>query len=278
MTLIELAHFHAQSLGGLTQALWVISELTGLDRAHIFVSNELVDETLELRVTEFIDRYNSGEPLQYLLGHWQFCELDLLCDSRALIPRPETELLVQGVFDRMNKRSDLCGVDLGTGTGAIGLSLATSAAFSKIYLTDYSFDALSLAYANFWRNKHLIKGQVVFCQGSWFDALPGFGCGGLDLVVSNPPYVPTQDIAMLDKKMFAEPCIALDGGPTGTNSNMEILEKARGWLKVGALVAIEMGESHGQFLCQAARDFGYGGVDLVNDLSGRNRYLFATML
>ncbi len=274
-TLFELAQFYANSFGGITQSTWAVAEAANVAIKEVYVSKVEVDQLLRDRMSTYETRLLSGEPLQYVLGHWSFRNLDLICDRRALIPRPETELLVERVFERLSKQANLLGLDLGTGTGAIGLSLASSSYFECVFLGDVSLDALSLAFANLVRNTEQIKAKVEFGRGEWFEALPGMANKNLDVVVSNPPYIPTRMLSQLDARVKAEPKLALDGGSNGMSCLIEILNKARRYLRSGGLLACEIGEEQGEFLSGYAADLQYRQIEIIKDYSGKPRYLFA---
>ncbi len=275
MNLNDLARRHSRTFGGLTPAMWVISDLSELSYERLLTSESEASPELIAKVAEMAKRYRKGEPLQYILGHWSFRELDLLTDSRGLIPRPETEMLPELAMAMLGKRRDLVAVDLGTGTGAIGLSLAVSGRFSKLYLTDISLATLSLASANIDRNRALVRGMVFLSRGSWFAALPARLQGAVDLVVANPPYIPTNAIANLDKRVLYEPLLALDGGVSGVSALLEILAGAPEFLKPGGAIVLEMGDEQGEALSHVAELFGYTEIVIRKDSSMRPRFLTA---
>lgn len=275
MTLIELARKHRRTFGGITPAIWVISDLSETEFEKLLISDSEASQELIDAVGLIAKRYRKGEPLQYLLGHWNFRKLDLLCDERALIPRPETEHLVDLVFARLKGKKRLLGADLGTGSGAIGLSLATSNTFDLVYMTDLSSPALNLASENLERNRRLFNSKIFMSHGSWFAGLPASCVGSLDLVISNPPYIPTSAIASLDGRVLAEPIMALDGGPAGMSSLLEIVAGATKYLSPDGLLALEIGEDHGETLAGVANSFGYLNIEVVKDQTDRVRYFFA---
>jgi release factor glutamine methyltransferase len=169
-----------RSLGSSREARWLLEELVGMEPA-----------ARRERATRLARRRAAGEPLQYVLGHWPFRTLDLLVDRRALIPRPETELLVGYALTALRARGrGALACDIGCGTGAIALSIAveTTAAGRavEVLASDVSADALALARQNAARTG---ASAVSFHVGSWFDALPVDARGSIDVLCSNPPYV-----------------------------------------------------------------------------------------
>ena len=275
MKLIDLARRHAKSFGGITQAVWAVAELAETSYERVVAGSQDASRDVVARAAELAKRYQQGEPLQYLLGHWAFRDLDLVTDVRALIPRPETEVLVDVALELVGDGAGAVAADLGTGTGAIGISLAASGRFSLVYMTDVSAEALSLASQNLQRNIRKVEGAVFMSRGSWFAALPDSAKGSLDLVASNPPYIPSAAIAGLDERVLYEPRSALDGGPSGMNCLFQILSGAADYLRRGGSVVLEMGEDQGEVLAEVASSFGYEQVAVRCDQAGRLRFFTA---
>ncbi|MCH1614780.1 MAG: peptide chain release factor N(5)-glutamine methyltransferase [Acidimicrobiales bacterium] len=179
-------------------ARWIVEEAVGLNGVDFFTKQ---DEKLTVRMVAAADsmseRRIKGEPLQYVVGHWGFRELDLAVDRRALIPRPETESLVEQGIQYLNSltssdKKALKVVELGTGSGAIALSIAKEIPESIVHATDVSDEALSLTRSNL-AGLGRAASRVSLYQGSWLDPLPDVLRGDLDLVISNPPYVAESD-------------------------------------------------------------------------------------
>jgi release factor glutamine methyltransferase len=168
-----------------TEARWLIEDLAdGL-------LDDLITQRSMARHDDLVTRRLAGEPLQYVLGHWPFRTLDLMVDQRVLIPRPETEVVAGYALEELDRQSgDLLVADLGTGSGALGLSMASERTNTKVWCTDFSADALAVARANLVGLGRPAR-RVTLAQGSWFAALPDDLQGSLALVVSNPPYVAT---------------------------------------------------------------------------------------
>lgn len=221
-----------------------------------------------------------GEPVQYVLGEWDFRRLTLACDRRALIPRPETEELVTRVLTHLNGRRDESGVppfvvDVGTGTGAIILSVAQEFKGDAVLLgTDVSEDAVSLAREN--ASRCGLDGRVKFAVADGLDDFDEPQC--VDVIVSNPPYVSTAEYDALDPRVRDfEPRIALDGGGEGLDFYDRYLGDAVNLLKPNGAVFFEIGESQGDALRCLMADYGFDSVRIEKDFAGHDRYACATL-
>ena len=223
-------------------------------------------------------RLVKNEPIQYILGEWDFRHLTLKCDSRALIPRPETEGLVSLVLDHL-KRS-YAGqkpfvVDVGTGTGAIILSIASEYKGEGIFLgTDISEDAVSLA-----RENAALCGLEDRASSVVMDGLDDFDePQSVDIIVSNPPYIESDVCETLDPRVKDfEPRLALDGGTNGLDFYDRYLADALNLLKSGGSVFFEMGDTQGEALEHLMQGYGFSDIKILKDLSGRNRYAVAML-
>lgn len=223
-------------------------------------------------------RLAKGEPLQYVLGEWDFRTLTLKCDRRALIPRPETEGLVSLVLEWL-RGSGRPGaplvVDVGTGTGAIVLSLAKEYAGEATFLgTDVSEDAVALAREN--AERCLLADRVGFAVMDGLDDFDEPQC--MDAIVSNPPYIESAVVDTLDPRVRNfEPRLALDGGPAGLDFYDRYLADALNLLKVGGAVFFEIGDTQGEAVRRMMESYGFGDIRISKDLSGRDRYASATL-
>ena len=223
-----------------------------------------------------------GEPLQYIIGHWPFRGLDLDVDSRVLIPRPETEELVDVALSELAATSTPAPVilDLGCGSGAIGLSLLddlrTRGVTANLIAVDESRGALDVARGN--ARKHHLK-CISFVESSWFDSLDDSLRGHVDLIVSNPPYVGEVELAQLDPVLGYEPRGALvapeEHGVPGLGDLAIIVRESLPWLRPAGVLVVEHGETHRDALLDLARRCGYIAVRDIDDLNGRPRVLVA---
>ena len=223
-------------------------------------------------------RLAKGEPLQYVLGEWDFRTLTLKCDRRALIPRPETEGLVSLVLEWL-RGSGRPGVplvvDVGTGTGAIVLSLAKEFSGAATFLgTDVSEDAVALAREN--AERCSLTDRVGFAVMDGLDDFDEPQC--VDAIVSNPPYIESAVVDTLDPRVRDfEPRLALDGGATGLDFYDRYLADALNLLKVGGAVFFEIGDTQGEAVRRMMESYGFGDIRIAKDLSGRDRYASATL-
>ena len=225
-------------------------------------------------------RLVDGEPIQYVLGEWDFRTLTLACDRRALIPRPETEELVTRVLPHLRSRlpSDVSRpfvVDVGTGTGAIILSLAKEFRGDAIFLgTDVSGEAIELAQEN--ARRCGLADRVKFAVA---DGLDDFDEPGVvDVIVSNPPYIETATCETLDPRVKDwEPRLALDGGVSGLDFYDRYLGDALNILKPGGAVFFEIGESQGEALRKLMFDYGFDSISIEKDYAGHDRYASAIL-
>jgi release factor glutamine methyltransferase len=213
----------------------------------------------------------SGWPLQYVLGHWSFHGIELLVDARALIPRPETEQLVELVLGRLGGRVRV--LELGTGTGAIALALRAARPELEVVATDVSREALALAREN---ASVLGLGEgLVLREGSWYDVVPPGE--HFDVVVANPPYVAEEEHAVLDPWVREfEPRGALVAGPTGLECLAELISGLELVLAPGGFAAFEIGERQGEALSRMASRAGLI-AEVHRDLAGRDRFLVLEM-
>ena len=223
-------------------------------------------------------RLVSGEPVQYVLGEWDFRSLTLKCDRRALIPRPETEELVTRVLKFLKARTmedKPFVVDVGTGTGAIILSLASEFHGDGIFLgTDVSEQAIALAREN--AAKCALEQRVRFAV---MDGLDDFDEPGIvDVLVSNPPYIESAVCETLDPRVRDfEPRIALDGGASGLDFYDRYLGDALNILKPGGAVFFEIGENQGEALRRLMQSYGFEQISVERDFAGHDRYASAIL-
>jgi release factor glutamine methyltransferase len=220
-------------------------------------------------------RRRAGEPLQYVIGRWGFRTLDLLVDRRVLIPRPETEVVVGHALDEIDRQPHrpVTVVDLGTGTGAIALSVAAERPDTEVWATDRSATALEVARANL-AGAGRPASRVMLAQGSWFDALPEALTGAVDVVISNPPYV-AADEDLPPAVADWEPRDALIAGPDGLEAVEAIITGAAAWLRPCGSVVIEIAPHQAEPATRLASRAGWSDVAVRPDLVGRDRALVA---
>ena len=270
----ELRDEARRRLGDDQEVRWLVERASGLTASEQVAALEAVaDERHEATFLALVERRDAGEPLQYVIGSWGFRTLDLLVDPRALIPRPETEVVAGLAIDALPAEGGRV-VDLGTGSGAIALSIAAERwPHVEVWATDASADAIAVARANTAALGRL-GGAVRLAVGSWFAALPDDLRGTFDLVVSNPPYVP--DGALVARQVRDhEPHLALFGGEEGLDHYREIVAEAPAWLRPGAALVLEIGEDQAAAVVGYAEAAGFTDVQVHQDLTDRDRAVLA---
>ncbi|NYT59875.1 peptide chain release factor N(5)-glutamine methyltransferase [Alcaligenaceae bacterium] len=207
----------------------------------------------------------SGEPMAYILGYKEFMGRDFQVGPDTLIPRPETELLVETALDYLKDQSAPRVLDLGTGTGAIAISLALDAPNASVMASDVSTDALAIAR----QNAQKLGAKVEFLSGSWYDALVGHS--GFDLIVSNPPYIAAGDPHLQQGDVRFEPMLALSDGVDGLFALRTIVQGAGVRLKPGAALFLEHGWDQALAVRQLLQQAGFTHVASLQDLAGIER-------
>ena len=217
---------------------------------------------------DLVKRRSEGEPLQHLLGTVEFCGLTFLCDKRAMVPRPETEELVEFLKSEIqNSKSEI--VDVGTGSGVIALSLAAEFPKARILAVDVSDDALALAQENAITLD--LSSRVQFLKTRLLENIEG----AFDLIVANLPYISTLDRQTLSREVLHDPEIALFAGARGDELVRELIDQAPTRLRPGGMLALEIGLGQGQALLSVLTEKNYRDICLKNDYNGVTRFLFA---
>lgn len=266
-------------LGSTLEARRIVERASGYDGAELLLH---LDDDAPARALPFargmLERRAQGEPLQYVIGRWGFRRLDLFVDRRVLIPRPETEVVVQAALGEIrtlgppaSPRSPVV-VDLGTGSGAIALSIASEVPGARVWATDASSEALAVARANLAGLGSAAASHVRLVQGPWFEALPDDLRGGVDVIISNPPYVAAGE-TLPDEVAAWEPYDALVSGPTGLEAIAAIVAAAPAWLARPGRLVVEIAPHQAGAAADLARAAGVTDVDVLPDLQGRLRVL-----
>ncbi len=220
------------------------------------------------KLDAMMKRRSNGEPLQYVLGEWSFRHIDLMVDERVLIPRPETEMLVEVSLAAVAELKSPKVLDLGCGSGAIGLSIAYERGDAEVTMTDISPDALAVASANL-AGLGMAGSNVEIRQGEWFAALREETRHTFDLIVSNPPYVGATD-ELEDSVLEWEPHAALFAENKGLADLELILGQAPLWLSSQGILTLEMAPWQVEHLLAKARD-NFDSVESFVDLAGNDR-------
>ncbi|MGH9059742.1 MAG: peptide chain release factor N(5)-glutamine methyltransferase [Acidimicrobiales bacterium] len=272
-------------LGSDAEARWLVEEAAGGPWPAVF--DAPVAARSYRHLAALLERRLAGEPIQYVLGHWAFRRLDLLVDRRVLIPRPETEQVVEVALGELDglaapagstsgQGGRLVAVDLGTGSGAIALSLVAERLHVDVWAVDSSPAAVEVASANASGLAGSAATRVRVVAGWWWSALPASLAGGVHLAVSNPPYVTTAEMASLDPGVVGwEPRTALEAGAGGLEDLSAILSEAPRWLAPGGVIVIEIAPHQAAEARALATGAGLVDVDIRPDLAGRDRALVA---
>lgn len=259
------------------EAKWILEEVTGTSGADFVDAMETLATVRGVsKLDEMVARRRSGEPVQYVLGHWAFRTLDLLVDQRVLIPRPETEVvagLAIAELDRLD-RADARLVDLGTGSGAIGLSVAVERPGTKVSLTDRSEEAIAVARANLGGLGRAARDVTIY-EGEWFTALPATDRGTIDVIVSNPPYIRSSEVLNTSVADW-EPEMALRAGDDGLDDLRVIVGESVDWLAGDGSLVLEMGSDQTSVVADLATDAGFS-VAVHQDLAGMDRAVVARL-
>lgn len=259
-------------------AEWLLSASTGLSRVELYAYHDrplTTEERALLR--DAVRRRATGEPLQYVTGEVAFRHIVVKVRPGVLIPRPETEVLVDSVLPAVDaaiaERGEALVADLCTGSGCVALAIAQERDRARVWAGDISPIAIEVTTDNIQRLGLAERTRVM--QGDLFEALPRDLLGTLDVVVSNPPYVPSADVPTLPAEVAGfEPHLALDGGPDGLAVFRRILEEARRWLRPGGVLGVELDERMARSAASEAEQW-YQGSRVVSDLSGRDRIIVA---
>ena len=256
---------------------WMLAALLGVSRLQLHLDEDVpLTEEQALRYRQMVERRAKREPLQYVIGHTQFRDLELRCDPRALIPRPETEVLVGIVLDWARTRGDarLRALDIGTGTGAIALSFAHEGGFERVVATDVSADALALAAEN--REASGLGAIVELRAGSLYAPLGDDE--RFDAIVSNPPNVASDERATLATEIVDwEPETALFAGERGLDVIEPLVRGAAARLERPGLLALELAPDQAEEVAALARAAGFDHVRIIEDLAGRARIVAASL-
>jgi len=259
------------------EALWLLAYVFGM-KHHELVSrrDQTVSEEGLARAESVVSRRMAREPLQYILGTQEFCGLDFYVNPAVLIPRPETELLVQETLREGGFAEGAVVVDVGTGSGCVAVTLATILSDVRIFALDCSGDALMVAKGN--AERHGVGDKITWKEGDLLSILRECQLvGAVDAIVSNPPYIAEEAWAGLQPEVRDfEPRLALVAGQRGTEFHERLLHDAREFLVPGGLLVMELGQGQAPLVRRAAEHAGgYTGLQTVKDEAGIERVMIA---
>jgi release factor glutamine methyltransferase len=249
----------------------LLAHVLGRKRIDLYLEFERPLPESELKpLRELVKRRGAGEPLQHLLGTVEFCGRSLRCDKRALVPRPETEQLVELLISYF--KSDIPYprmIDVGTGSGVIALTLAAEFPKAEIIGADISEDALMLAREN--AERLGLADRVRFLRSNLFENVQS----DFDVIVANLPYVSTGDRQNLSREVLNDPEVALFAGERGDELVRQLIAEAPSWLRPGGMLAMEIGIGQSETLVEALAEKNYRDIWTEKDYSGVIRFLFA---
>ncbi len=247
----------------------LLAHVLGRKRIELYLEFERVLTESELApLRDLVKHRGEGEPLQHLLGTTEFCGLTFLCDKRAMVPRPETEELVELIESRIENRKSRI-VDVGTGSGVIALGLAMKFPEAEVVAVDISDDALALAQENASRLK--VADRVRFLKSNLLENVKG----SFDVIAANLPYISTQDRHTLSREVLHDPAVALFASAQGDELMRELIAQAPSRLRPGGMLALEIGLGQSDALLSALAEKNYRDICSKTDYSGVTRFLFA---
>ncbi len=261
------------------EAILILSNLLNVDKTYIYthgkdeVSQEVGDKYLKL-----MDKRASGYPVQYILKEREFMGLDFYIEEGVLVPRPDTEILVEYIIEYIEEEygeEKINILDLGIGSGAISLSLAYYCGNAKVYGIDIGDIPLKVANIN---KERFNLNNVNFYKGDLFKAIEGLNLEGqFHIIASNPPYIPREEIDKLQEEVKDfEPRLALDGGKDGLDFYRRITSKSKNYLIKGGLLIYEIGYDQGEAVRDILTKEGFQRVSILKDLQGFDRVIFGT--
>jgi release factor glutamine methyltransferase len=250
----------------------LLADTLGKKRIELYLEFDRSLSAQELEpLREKVRRRAEGEPLQHLLGHWDFFGRTFKIDHRALIPRPETELLIETLLGEFAKGDQSANrlVDVGTGSGVLAITLAVERPELEISAVDLSEDALALA-----RENAVLLGvsdRITFHRSDLLDDLDG----PFHWIVANLPYIPTADLSALQREVKFDPALALDGGKDGLTIVKRLIESVPGKLEPNGMIALELGQGQSQRVLGFLADQNYRDISIKKDYQGIERLLIA---
>ena len=259
----------------------LLAYILSCDRANLYTNpDDLMNDSDICKYNELIHKRTSHVPLQYITKRVEFMSLDFVVDEGVLIPRPETEILVEAVIKKTDNKlyhdRIITIIDIGTGSGNIAVSLAKNISNVKIYASDISREALTVANENVLR--HDVTDQIHLLHGNVFEAFSSkVKKGQVDFIVSNPPYVSKSESKNLEPELIDhEPLLALIGGVDGLFFYKQIIKDAANWIKPGGYLIIEIGETQANSIIKLMQnELHYDEIEIINDLQGKERIISA---
>lgn len=251
----------------------IVADLLGVTNSALRILGEIeIDNKTAETATAFASRRINGEPLQYILKKWEFYGLDFFVGEGVLIPRPETELLIDIALDFAKNKNNIICFDLCSGSGCIGITVAKKIKNSDVTVLEKSDDALKFLLKN---KEHNSADNLTVIHGDLFHGPDLFNGKQCDILLSNPPYIRHDVISTLQREVLFEPKMALDGGDDGLDFYRAIAEKWTSAVKPDGMVAVEIGDEQGSDVSKIFSKY-FNNVNVVKDFSGNDRVVTAT--
>lgn len=251
-------------------AQWLLAFVLGVTRTWVLANAHFEmaapDQT---HFEKLLARKAAGEPLSHIVGFQPFCGLDILVTPEVLTPRPETEDLVAQVSTHFERKKPYAFLDMCTGSGCIAVALAKKFPNARVLAVDISQEALKVAQQNI--RKHKVEERVQLLQSNLWEEV----MGTFDLIVANPPYIPTENLAGLTREVHHEPRLALDGGADGYEVTRPLCQAADGFLNPGGLLALELDDGQAWPLARGLAEIGWQAT-VKKDIFNVERFVFAT--
>lgn len=248
----------------------LLAKQLGCSRMQLYTQFDLpLEETVLIPLRDALKKRGEGIPLQHILGEIHFIGRDFICDARGLIPRPETEELVEKILDGIPPSAEFAMLDVGCGSGVIGLSLAAERPGSHVTMVDISNPALDLTRVNAARHRLT---NIILLKSDLLNEVSG----SFDLIVANLPYVPSTEAAGMAKELAHDPELALFSGPQGMDHLERFIPTAFPFLKPGGMLALEIGHDQASQVRFCLEKSGFTEIEIRKDLSGIERFPFAT--
>ncbi len=260
----------AQSDEPAANAQWLLAHMLGVTRTWVLANaNFEISAKDQTQFERLLARKEAGEPLSHIVGFQPFCGLDILVTPDVLTPRPETEDLVEQAAGHFDKKGRYAFLDMCTGSGCIAVALAVKFPNAHVLAVDISADALKVAQQNI--RKHKLQERVQLLQSNlWEDVT-----GTFDLIIANPPYIPTENLANLTREVQHEPTLALDGGADGYEVTRPLCQAADSFLNTGGLLALELDDGQPWPLARGLAEIDWK-VIVKKDIFNVERFVFAT--
>ena len=253
-------------------AITIIQHVLNISRADITIyGDKAVSDSDFDTITKLADRRITGEPIQYIIGYWEFFSRRFNVADGVLIPRDDTEVLVRACIDLLSDKKELKVIDLCSGSGIIAVTLQKELNNSEVYAVEKS----DVAYSFLKENCDINNADVNTIHADLYDCADSFEDSFFDLIVSNPPYIKSDEIAVLQREVQFEPKMALDGGVDGYDFYRGIVDTWSRKLKIGGIIAFEIGEGQFEYICDILTNHGFSDIKAYYDLGSTIRAVTA---